>query len=73
MKASAYLVDIINLSVVQWLGFVISSTIGKGEFPRIRRVICSAAYWNLVVDLELGVDGFDKVIQVGSYWGSMCS
>jgi NAD(P)-dependent dehydrogenase (short-subunit alcohol dehydrogenase family) len=63
-KATVHQVDNANLTNVQKFTTQISSDISAGKYPRLVSIICNAAYWNLVLDSELTVDGYDKTIQV---------
>lgn len=60
-KASIHQVDLANLSSVHEF----ADKVATGSYPPLKAIICSAAYWNLVGDTELTVDGFDKSMQVG--------
>ncbi|CAG8960347.1 hypothetical protein HYFRA_00012421 [Hymenoscyphus fraxineus] len=41
-----------------------ASSITAGEYPPLSAIICNAYYWNLVGDVELTDDGFEKTLQV---------
>ncbi|KAK7959666.1 uncharacterized protein PG986_004520 [Apiospora aurea] len=63
-KASVHQVDLADLSAVHEFALAISSSVATGRYPRIRSIICNAAYRDLIHDSELTVDGYDKTIQV---------
>ncbi|KAI1464957.1 NAD(P)-binding protein [Daldinia caldariorum] len=57
--------DLADLTAVHAFATIISGQIMSGSLPAIRSIICNAFYWNLLVDPELTVDGYDKTLQVG--------
>ncbi|KAI1073354.1 hypothetical protein F5B20DRAFT_567334 [Whalleya microplaca] len=63
-KVSVHEVDFANLAAVHEFANQISAAIEAGEYPSLQSIICCAAYWNLVGDSELTVDGYDKTLQI---------
>lgn len=64
-KAYIHQVDLADLSAVHEFANTLSANITAGKYPPLKAIICNAYYWNLIVDPELTVDGYDKTLQVG--------
>ncbi|KAI1476417.1 NAD(P)-binding protein [Daldinia eschscholtzii] len=64
-KASIHELDLADLTAVHAFATTIAGQITSGFLPPIKSIICNAFYWNLLVDPELTVDGYDKTLQVG--------
>ncbi|KAH8647545.1 putative short-chain dehydrogenase [Tricladium varicosporioides] len=63
-KAFIHQVDFAYLSAVHEFASKISSAIVAREYPPLQSIICNAAYWNLILDSELTIDGYDKTLQI---------
>ncbi|OTB09665.1 hypothetical protein M426DRAFT_256793 [Hypoxylon sp. CI-4A] len=63
-KAAIYKVYLANLSVVHEFTNKVSAAIAAGDYPPLRSIICCAAYWDLAMDSETTVDGYDKSMAV---------
>jgi NAD(P)-dependent dehydrogenase (short-subunit alcohol dehydrogenase family) len=65
-EASIYQLDLANLSTVHDFASQVASDIAAGKYPPLSAIICNAFYWNLVDDIELTCDGYEKAFQVST-------
>jgi NAD(P)-dependent dehydrogenase (short-subunit alcohol dehydrogenase family) len=63
-KAHIYQLDLSSLAEVRDFTNNITSNIDRGELPRLKAVVCTAMFWNLVNPAQLTIDGYDQTIQI---------
>ena len=63
-KTSLYQLDLANLSAVSEFANNIAEKIQQGNLPPLASLICNAYHWNLVGEVELTEDGYEKTFQV---------
>ena len=63
-QTSIHELDLTNLSAVHDFASTIATKIAEGTLPPLASIICNAYYWNLVRDVEVTGDGYEKSFQV---------
>ncbi|KAL8824290.1 MAG: hypothetical protein Q9191_005155 [Dirinaria sp. TL-2023a] len=64
IKSAIVELDLASLSAVQDFSSSIAADIAAGKLPPIAAIVCNAYYWNLVQDVQITENGYEKTFQV---------
>ncbi|TVY17686.1 Retinol dehydrogenase 14 [Lachnellula arida] len=65
-KASIHQLDLANLSTVREFSGQVALDVTNGKYPPLSAIICNAYYWNLLGNIELTGDGYEKTLQAST-------